>query len=85
MRQQIYIEQGIYDLIEVSEPHSGALKLADKIIALDKPTGVVELEQPSSFYFPLFHHLYEEYKLVLNDSELHEIYLICSKLRVKEL
>ncbi len=34
------IEQGIYDLIEVSERHSGALKLADKIIALDKPTGV---------------------------------------------
>ena len=31
------IEQGIYDLIEVSERHSGALKLADKIIALDKP------------------------------------------------
>ena len=60
-------------------------KVADSIIALDKPTGVVELEQPSSFYFPLFHHLYEEYKLVLNDSELHEIYLICSKLRVKEL
>jgi hypothetical protein len=39
------IEQGIYDLIEVSELHSGALKLADKIIALDKPTGVVRVDK----------------------------------------
>lgn len=39
------IEQGIYDLIEVSERHSGALKLADKIIALDKPTGVEKVEK----------------------------------------